>query len=295
MLLNERGQSLVQVLISVAIMGVIMTAMTAMQASQSNESRALTEKLSALELTRATTSSVATAACNLLFDPANLVNPAANSFNPTTVTPAAPHVIHIKRIPAPGITTLSIATAGSPASPLSNSLNILPPTPPNSGLKVEVTGPNTANLVVTFDQNTLVRAVKNLNFPLHIQTSVISGSNHKIDGCLGTTPLGIPTGTTCGLRQAKCEMWVGGPSSMGAVARYDGNWTGATPGVKPTNVPCMGNSLTITCAMVPFTGVHATGVNGCPAGYLPIVSWGFDDTDPSTGQNKLVYTMYCAK
>lgn len=48
--MNQRGFGLVQVLITVAIMGIVMTAVATMMTTQMQETRAMTEKLAALDL-----------------------------------------------------------------------------------------------------------------------------------------------------------------------------------------------------------------------------------------------------
>jgi hypothetical protein len=48
-LANQTGQSLIQVLVGIAIMGVMTAVFTSMMASQNRETRALSEKLAALD------------------------------------------------------------------------------------------------------------------------------------------------------------------------------------------------------------------------------------------------------
>jgi len=52
---NQRGQSLVQILLSVGIMGIVLLAMASSQVMQHRENKALMEKLASVDLTRVIT------------------------------------------------------------------------------------------------------------------------------------------------------------------------------------------------------------------------------------------------
>jgi len=106
-MLNQRGQSLVQILIGVAIMGIMMIAFATMTANQSREASALAQKLAAMDfqqqLTR--TFSDGTLCTSLLtlptartFDSTNALlgspNPPiitlTNTYIPVSTAPSAP-------------------------------------------------------------------------------------------------------------------------------------------------------------------------------------------------------------
>ncbi len=193
---NSRGQSLVQVLVSVGIMGILIAAMASMQENQTRENRALSEKLAANDLVRAATSTLSGTACNLLFTaPGNVIG--GNLTIPSTVSPNNPFVINLQSIPTslgPPITT--IATIGQPPSPLSNTLIVLPA----AGIQLSVTDVSTANLLVNFDQTKLVRTIHNLSFPLNLSVD----SANKIVSC-STTAMGSANLTLCdGSNRSPC-------------------------------------------------------------------------------------------
>ncbi|MGZ3722637.1 MAG: PulJ/GspJ family protein, partial [Bdellovibrionales bacterium] len=182
--LNQNGQSLVQVMVAAAIMGVIMMAMVSSQTMQSRENTALTEKLSSLDLQRSLTSAESnSASCSKLFDPANAVNPSDLTFDATSVTSAAPHIIPLKQIPGIG-TAPPVLVQNSQPSSLSQNLFV-----PAGGIQVKVSSPTSATLVVGFDQTRLVRSIHNLELPLSLRST----------GPLNaTTAAGCQTGTSSG-------------------------------------------------------------------------------------------------
>src|SRR5947209_6537565 len=88
---NQRGQSLVQVIISASIMGIMMLAVAAMMTSQRNEAKALTEKLATSDLEKVLIASLSTGTvCSYVLN-----NPVVLTFNsatlPATITlPSTP-------------------------------------------------------------------------------------------------------------------------------------------------------------------------------------------------------------
>lgn len=179
---NERGQAIVQVLVGAAIVGILIMAMVSMQILQVRENTALGEKLSAVELLRVTSATENdAAACNALFAPTNIVSPASLTFDATGVSAAAPFVITVRQIPGVG-TSPPVATQNSPASPTSGSLFV-----PTGGIQIRVSSPNSADLVVRFQQNRLVRPIHDVSVRLNL-VSTGPLNNTTIVGCSGVAP-----------------------------------------------------------------------------------------------------------
>lgn len=182
---NQRGQSLIQVMVGVAIMGVVTAAMLSLQTMQSRENGALAEKLSALELARAITATEADSfACTALFAPGNIVVPGSLTFNSTTVSATAPHVIQIRSIPGTG-TSPAVVTQNTLVSPMSQSLFV-----PAGNLQVRVTSTTSADLVVAFQQDRLVRAIHDVSVRLNITTTGPANAT-TITGCTGLATTGL--------------------------------------------------------------------------------------------------------
>lgn len=185
---NQKGQSIVQVLVSIAIMGILLVAMTSMQTTMSRENRALSEKLAALDLERVVTQSLAhTSVCTSLLDTANLVNPGQLPIpNAAAISATNPYRISLKTI---GGATRKVAALGESPSAMSNSLKVHS----TGGIQLVLTSPTVAELRVTFDQNDLVRSITNLTFPLMITTDLpTSPTTISVSGCgsgLTTTPI----------------------------------------------------------------------------------------------------------
>src|SRR5665213_1250045 len=98
---NSRGQSLVQVLVTLGVMSILMVAMVTTLTMFSNENRALTEKLAANDLTRTISATISGSACSLLVNaPGNLVAGGNLTFNAAAVTPANPYVVNLNSIPS---------------------------------------------------------------------------------------------------------------------------------------------------------------------------------------------------
>jgi hypothetical protein len=178
---NRRGQSLVQVLVSVAIAGILLMVMVSMQSLQGNENRALAEKLAANDLARVITSILSnSASCSLLFTSPGNIASGSLTFDASAVSTTRPSFINLNSIATVG--GPPIAVAGKNPSTFSNSLIILAAT----GIQVAVTSATTANLLVNFDQTKLVRAIHSLSFPLVLQTGPPATT---ITGCQsGGTP-----------------------------------------------------------------------------------------------------------
>jgi hypothetical protein len=221
LLVNQRGQSLIQVIISLGIMGIGMLAVVSMQVTQQRESRALTEKLASVDLLRVVTTALANpASCNAMFSSANLHNPAALPFDATAISPTTPYKFSITSIPT-GTTAPPIVSAGSQVSPLSDSLVLRPNTPNPTlppGIRLMVTSLTNATLELNFENSSLVRTLKPLQFPIDIITS----------GPLSSTLI-----TSCGIANpnAWTSMNLYG-SNLGPPAVCPAGWTEAGIGAE---------------------------------------------------------------
>lgn len=155
---NEAGQSLVMVLVSVAIVAIMSLVMASLFSTQARESRGLMEKLGVADLSRIITTTLASSdACKALFAPSNLVA-FSMPFDASAASPSAPVTFAINQVPS-AAAGVAIASAGQKFSPDTPSLVLLPASPGSPGLQIQVTSPLTANLIVSFDQSKLVRAI----------------------------------------------------------------------------------------------------------------------------------------
>ncbi|MGZ3722109.1 MAG: type IV pilus modification PilV family protein [Bdellovibrionales bacterium] len=179
---NSRGQSLIEVVIGLAVTAVIILTATTMQSSISKETNAASEKIAAMELEQGVVLALASVkTCKLFFAPANITNPASMPFDETKVSAKTPQFIALNQLPT---TMAPLATAGARVSPLSNSLNIRSNAVNPPGIQVAVTSmtPPSGKLYINFDDSKLVRAVHNLEFQIKFQMSGASG-NMSIVGC----------------------------------------------------------------------------------------------------------------
>jgi Tfp pilus assembly protein PilV len=208
---KSSGQSLVSVLIAVAIAGIVVIAVASMMSVQQNETRALTEKLASLDFTRVVTSLLADSnSCSALFFPANVSGGAASlTFDASRVSVTSPLVI--------GLTTLAGASAGVAVSPLSTSLVIAP----TNGIQLSVISPTAASVLVNFNLAKVVRPLKQLSFPVTLQSSGVL-ANTTITGCGG----GATTPPVCNSPN-KTLHWSGSAWSCDSIAFQGGTPCGA--------------------------------------------------------------------
>lgn len=235
---NQRGQSIVQVLISIGLMGILMTAFATMMTNQSRETQALTEKLASLDFSRTVTQYLSNSTtCSAMFAASNLVNSGSMPFDATSISTAAPYVFALKQLPSGGAASPT-AVAGSQVSLLSNSLNLLDSSAsPTPGIQISVSSisPPTANLLLNFDQGRLVRNIHNLTFPIGI---TVSGpvNNTTITGC------GNPTTAMAYVIDQKPSGTDAGNCVPGTWAKRDLNTVAYDTGV---GVTVAGNQMTL--------------------------------------------------
>ncbi len=86
---NQHGQSIIQVLVSIALMGILMTVFASMLLSQERETKALSQKLASTDLERLLQSSLSDGSvCQYIVN-----NPAVLTFDSTHVSPTTPQII----------------------------------------------------------------------------------------------------------------------------------------------------------------------------------------------------------
>jgi hypothetical protein len=233
---RQLGQSLVQILVSLAMLSITMTIVASLIYYQTSASRAISEKLASIDLERVVSSTLGSDNhCASMFVAGNVVA-GSLTFDASTVSPATPYFIDFGKIV--DANNQSIATLGGQASPLSLSLNVAAA----QGIRLAVTSPTSASLLINFSQNDLSRPIRNLAFPMHIQTTGPIASSTVV-GCTGIVTFG-----TCPANQVLV-----GISAAGVVCR--------SPNIQFFRFPTAGS----------YTGDAVCALNG--AG--PCVSQGF--------------------
>lgn len=173
MIKTAGGFSLIETVGSMAVVAVMLLVTSSMYTNMSRENAFINDRMAALQTERLTILTLSNPKlCELLFDAANLQDPASMPFNGSTITATNHHFIKLKTVPG-GPTLPPVITQDSRASELSPRLMIMPNSDPNPGIQVEVTSmtPPTAKLRIRFDQKRLVRAVPNLEFLMKLKIS----------------------------------------------------------------------------------------------------------------------------
>lgn len=210
LLRNQNGQSLVQVLVASAIMGVLLLAITSLMDNQRRLLTQVTQKMAAVDMQRVLTHTLSDPdVCTYMIN-----NPVQAAFDPMTVGSSSPPQFSFTQIPSKGVAgsplVASVSTTVT-ASPLSESLFVNairiadlkcvpePCTPTSNKFS--------ANIHVGFDNQRLVIALSNLRFPIALSS---------------TGPANSQTLTTCSLSAS-------GGSSIGGVARFTSSGTWVVP------------------------------------------------------------------
>lgn len=217
---NQSGQSLVQVLVAVGLMGMMIMVITSAQVNQRRETQALSEKMASLELQRTVTLLLNNPMeCSKLVDPANLTVANSTTFDASSISPNNPYILRLNAVsPNPG----SPRADGNPVSPLTNSLVLQKATPTSSGVEIVVTSisPPIAKLNLRFDQTRLVRPVKEPQLDLSLNMTGPANAT-VIGGCRGG-------GGAPGSGDWTCEFAGSQPSCLNLSTGqhcYDGQYT----------------------------------------------------------------------
>jgi len=255
---NQKGQSLVQVMVAATIMAIVMLSMMSLQANQAKENRAIVEKLGALDFQQELIRIFADGSLctSLLTLPSpqrfNSSGSAPGSANPPSIT--LPHT-QIPINASPGAPPF--ATAGRLASPIARTLFVANGRPFRLtdivGSSSGGIGHYSANFSVDFDHSQLIRALQPASVKISLQT-VSAGVNETITACASGYGVQIRSGrvtqgdtvpTISGFPRNKCQLSVsiedahvapdytssdGDPGQWGdnhyggAQAFYDANW-----------------------------------------------------------------------
>ncbi len=179
------GQSLIQVIMAMAIFGVFMVGNLSMQQNQLRENRALAEQLGAFSLEKDLIVSLADGSvCNFLMtDASQVANRSGNMIDSTDATTLAASAITFNNIlTRANAAAAKVAVQNNQASVMSSSLKVA---------SIRLTnfqggGPDyTGHLVLTFNSPpALIRNLKPLDFPITVSTTGV-GPTTQITGCLG--------------------------------------------------------------------------------------------------------------
>lgn len=270
---GQSGQSLVQVLVAVGIMGIVVAAMTSFQVQMSRESGAIAEKMAALDLQRELGVALADGTvCAYVLN-----NPAPLTFNATLVTPTTPQTIAVNRpiynkIEG-GVPGLVVAQLNQPSA-LTSSLIV---TSINLVVRAGAGTTFTGAWQVGFDNTRLKRAIRPAEVSTTLTVDLTNPAAARITGCQGNSPGGggggnFQTGMVCGMRSASCSY--AGPIQYGL------------------NIACEGQQVTAACVYTTPDEYQSGGwfldpssIN-CPAGFT-----GF----AFNGANSANYMLSCIK
>jgi hypothetical protein len=189
--LSERGQTLTGTLIAVGIVAILALAMASMISTHNRETRFLGDKLAALSLKNLLISALADGSVCLF----EVNNPTVKTFDATDTSSLSASSISIPAIhssysAAAGLGPV-VASAGSKASPDSENLWILDQNVGGIQLTNFVgSGSNyTADWIISFDNEKLVRALRPIVIPVRITANTTVPSQSTITGCMSAQSL----------------------------------------------------------------------------------------------------------
>jgi hypothetical protein len=209
LLIDQRGQSLIQVLISIGLMGIIMLAFTSMMTIQQRETNALSEKLAAVDLQKTLSAVISDGSvCGYIMN-----NPTPLTFDATAVSSASPQEISLPAsrplyasFSPPNILGPIVAQIGHPPSSYSNNLIVnsiklsidgapspMPPPGPGATFK--------GSWLIGFDSTKLVRSLKPTAVSTILTVDTSSPTSAKVSGCKGGGGMN---------NQSICESLLGG-------------------------------------------------------------------------------------
>lgn len=181
---SEKGQSLIQMMISIGIMGILITGFASMMTNQQKEMRALGEKISSLDLQRTLTQIFAANGPGSLCE-SIMTNPVQVFSAPATYPSLA--AFNLNQIPISVGSSVNIIQVGQPVDSTSN-LKV-------TAIQIDlidapVAGVFPANLTVVFDPLSTIRTIKNIKLPIYLQTS--GTGTYTVTGCGVSTSSGGP-------------------------------------------------------------------------------------------------------
>lgn len=182
---NQRGVSIIEVLVAIGVMTIVMASVTSFQVSQQRETRALSEKLAALDGEKLLISALMDGSTCLHI----LNNPAPMTFNSTTLSPMTPQYI------TPSLPLYAKVQSGTPGPVVAEVGKLLSASSPSLvvtsvRLRVNSGSGNTylGAWEVAFDNSKTIRALKPISIStiLTVDNSVPTAS--KITSCMSNGP-----------------------------------------------------------------------------------------------------------
>lgn len=187
---NQKGASLIEIMVAIGIMTVIAAGMAQMMSSQFKSSRNINAQLASLDLQRIISQSLSDGTvCNYIFT--DTANTSGLSQTPPAVTFEVPasypalSLLNLNKIPmSASATSVAAAEVGQTISANSNDVRV-------ASIAIDITGAGaptatsqqfTANLVVGLNTPEEVIPLKPLSFPITIQTT-LAGSTANVIGC----------------------------------------------------------------------------------------------------------------
>lgn len=263
---NSQGQSLVQVLVAVGILGIVLGTFTTMMANQQRGATQAGQKMASLDLQRVVTTALSdpSGVCNYM-----VTNASTMTFNPMTVGSASPPSFSFPNIPTKGVAgapPLVAVSTTSPASLLSTSLFVNAITIKDLQCVPSPCTPATnqfsANLTLGYDQTKLVQPMIEPKFPVTLST-ISAGPLQQLKGCTS----GNLTSGNCVTRYPATV--TKGPCGIGATAMCLPGETAVSGGGAYGSNTALQNSMPVVDA------------SGRPVGWS--VTWFDPAYDGSTG------------
>ncbi|MBX7232680.1 MAG: prepilin-type N-terminal cleavage/methylation domain-containing protein [Bdellovibrionales bacterium] len=182
---NQSGITLVEVLVSSAVMMIILMAFVSMQTNQQTQTKALAEKLEALGLKNLLTQVLADGSTCM-----RSINSASpNTFDSSSATTIAAAAISVSQIYAAATGVATVATVSSQAAP--DSLSLWVDTSANRGIQLrdfQGSGTSyTANWVIKFDNSKLTHPLSALKVPVVLSVDNSNPRATIITGCGSVT------------------------------------------------------------------------------------------------------------
>jgi hypothetical protein len=207
---NQRGNSLIQVLISIGLMGLLMAAFASMMVNQQTETRALSEKFGALDLQQFLTASLADGSvCAYVMNIPTVLTFDSTTPLPHTITLPDPDLngqraaLYASILPGPPIAPGPVAAqVGKAPSQVARTLVV-------KSIQLQITqgssGGYSGNWLVNFDSTLSVRAIKPVSVSTVITADTSIPTAARITGCQsGGIGSFSPSGTICGMREVSC-------------------------------------------------------------------------------------------
>ena len=187
---RERGFSLVEVLIALAVGVIALFAFTTMQVNQQKELRSAMQQLARQDVVRVVTGLLSSANhCSLNLQPANAIAPADLDYDSTTVSSSNVHRVRLRNLLRVGDPSPVLAN-GELASPLSTSLRLLDASGPVTGVMLEIDGPDRGAIVISFATGAGDRQFSVSRFPIRLRTSG-PPNPRRVVGCAENTASGF--------------------------------------------------------------------------------------------------------